>query len=65
MFTGSILLELLLVLRCLLRVHNHHYITLLFIFQSVIVQDPVPGRVKTVTPYFDKMPSVIITKTQH
>ncbi|CAI6347469.1 unnamed protein product [Macrosiphum euphorbiae] len=34
--------------------------------EAVIVQDPVPGRVKTVTPYFDKMPSVIVTKTtQH
>ncbi|XP_025200942.1 uncharacterized protein LOC112598632 [Melanaphis sacchari] len=31
--------------------------------EAVIVQDPVPGRVKTVTPYFDKMPSVIVTKT--
>ena len=33
--------------------------------EAVVVQDLVPGRVKTVTPYFDKMPSVIITKTQH
>ncbi|VVC45284.1 Insulin-like,Insulin family,Insulin, conserved site [Cinara cedri] len=33
--------------------------------ESMIVQDPSPGRVKTVTPYFDKIPSVIITKTQH
>ncbi|XP_022159922.1 uncharacterized protein LOC111026202 [Myzus persicae] len=34
--------------------------------KALNVQDPVPGRVKTVKPYFDKMPSVIDTKTtQH
>jgi len=42
------------------------FIFFFMFFQAVIVQDPVPGRVKTVTPYFDKMPSVIVTKTtQH